>query len=234
MSVRSRAAALPRAAFGALARPAYRRLRRGVTYLLFERRLGIHTEGVVELEQLGLDGADRSRYLATGWSVLPRILPRRSVGPDDVFIDFGSGMGRVVLQAATYPFRRVIGVELSEELNAIARRNLELSRPSLRCQEVELVATDVLRYRVPDDVTVAFLANPFRGEIFRTVADELIASVDRAPRRLRIVYRNPVEHELLLATGRAEMVGRLRGWRPGARWSRLNATYLYALTPPRE
>jgi hypothetical protein len=222
--------ALASAAFGTAVRPVYRRLRRTVTHVLFERRLGIETEGEIQLAELGLDSTDRSRYVATGWSVLPRILPRRSVGPEDVFVDFGSGMGRVVLQAAaTYPLKRAIGVELSDELSEIARRNLERSRPNLRCRDVELVTTDVLEYRLPDDVTIAFFANPFKGEIFRAVINELVASVDRAPRRLRVVYRNPVEHDALMATGRARMVRKLRGWRPGAHWSRLNATYLYEL-----
>ena len=53
-------------------------------------------------------------------------------------------------------------------------------------------------YEVPDDVTVAFFDNPFVGRIFATVVDRLIASVDQAPRRLRIIYFNPVEHERVM------------------------------------
>src|SRR5690242_902248 len=40
------------------------------------------------------------------------------------FIDFGSGKGRVLMVASEYPFRQVIGVELSSELNEIAKQNI--------------------------------------------------------------------------------------------------------------
>ena len=61
--------------------------------------------------------------------MLRRILPAREVEPHDVFLDIGCGMGRAVYQAAAnYPFKRVIGVELSHELTQAARRNIERNR----------------------------------------------------------------------------------------------------------
>lgn len=124
---------------------------------------------------------------------LRRILPPREVTDHDVFVDFGSGMGRVVLQAARYPFRKVIGVEVSETLHSIARENIDRNRQRLRCPDTELVHADALDYELPDDVTVAFLYNPFRGEIFATVIERLLQSVERNPRPLRIIYVNPIE-----------------------------------------
>jgi len=156
----------------------------------------------------------------------------REVGDEDVFVDYGSGMGRVVYQAAAqYPFKRVIGVELSEELNAIARENIDRNRPRLRCQAVELLTSDALGFEVPPDVSIAFFFNPFTGELFASVIDRLLASYDRHPRRLRIIYRNPLEHERLIATGRVRPVRRVRGWRPGREWSRSNSTRMYEVTP---
>lgn len=212
-------------------KPGYVFIRDGINRLL-ERRHGIETLGVVELEELGLAGPGRQRYRPTEWTTLRRILRRREVGPEDVFIDFGSGLGRVVYQAALrYPFKRVIGVELSEQLNDVARRNLERNRSRLRCRSFELLAGDVLDFDIPDDVTVAFLANPFQGPIFTTVIERLLESVDRRPRPLRLIYRNPVEHAHLMSTGRFRPVRRLRGMRPGAEWSRSNSTVMYVATP---
>ncbi len=105
---------------------------------------------------------------------LRRILPPWEVTDHDVFVDFGSGMGRVVLQAARYPFRKVIGVEVSETLHGIARENIDRNRQRLRCPDIELVHADALEYEIPDDVTVAFLYNPFRGTIFATVIERLL------------------------------------------------------------
>ena len=199
---------------------------------LAERRNGIRTAGEVPLGQLGLAAPDRVSYKPTPWFDLRRALPRRSVSPGDVFVDLGSGQGRVVFQAARfYAFERVIGVELAADLHARAEANIAANRARLRCRDVRLVCSDVLDFRVPDDVTVAYLYNPFTGDTFATVADRLLASVDRRPRRLRIVYRNPVEHERLLATGRVRLVRRVRALRPGRDWARSASTYVYEVLP---
>jgi predicted RNA methylase len=178
------------------------------TRLLFERRLRAQTEGWIELADLGLPSEHRIHYQPSPWLTLPRAIRRSEVSREDVFIDFGCGMGRMVLEAAIlYPFDRVVGVELSEELTRIARANLDRNRRRLAAREVEVIASDVLDYQVPDDVTVAFFYNPFLGPIFEHVIRQLLASVDRAPRRVRIIYRNPVEEAMLLATRRIRRVG---------------------------
>jgi hypothetical protein len=196
--------------------------------LVLERRHRIHTHGVVRLP-VHVEG--RLDYKPAPWWTLARALRGGTVGPDDVFIDFGAGKGRVMFLAARYPFKRVIGVELSPELCAVARDNIERVRERLRCPAVEIVTSEVLDYRIPDDVTVAFLYNPFRGDVFETVVQRLVASVDRRPRRLRLIYHNPAEHELLMRTGRFRLVRRVRGMRPTAAWSRENATYVYEVIP---
>jgi SAM-dependent methyltransferase len=217
------------AVFRATLRPVFVAARDGLVRLV-ERRYGIRTSGVIELDELGIAAPDRERYKPAPWLTLRRALPRGSVGADDVFVDFGSGMGRVVFQAAMrYPFKRVTGVELSARLHEVARTNIDRNRHRLRAREVELVHGDVMDYEVPDDVTVAFFANPFVGHIFATVVDRLIASVDQAPRRLRIIYFNPVEHERLMATGRVRLVRRISGLRPGREWALSNATHVYAV-----
>jgi hypothetical protein len=217
--------------FRSAIRPPYIRVRRFFVHLLFERRYGVRTEGVVSRADLD-DGEENNQYRPSGISSLRRILPRHEVGPSDVFIDFGSGMGRVVLQAALhYPFRRVIGVELAGRLHETALANVERNRDRLACPDVRLVNANVLAYQIPDDVTIAFLYNPFVGDVFRTVVDRLIASVDRKPRSLRIIYGNPVEEDALLATGRVEVIRTLRGWRPTAEWSASNSFRMYRILP---
>jgi SAM-dependent methyltransferase len=178
------------------------------TRLLFERGLRLRTEGWIELADLGLPSENRVHYQPSPWLTLPRILKRSQVSRNDVFVDFGCGMGRVVLEAALlYPFARVTGVELSPDLARVAERNIERNRRRLTARHVEIVVSDVLEYQVPDDVTVAYFYNPFVGPIFAHVVRELITSVDRVPRRLRIIYQNPLEERLLLESVRVQRVG---------------------------
>jgi SAM-dependent methyltransferase len=198
---------------------------------LVERVLGIDTRGIVELDELDLDSHEREGYEGSGWIDLRRMLRPGEVGPGDVFVDIGSGKGRVVMLAARYPFKRVIGVELSERLNAIARRNLAATRRGRRCGAVELVTADALEYELPSDATVVYMYNPFRGATFDAVVAKLIDSVDRNPRSLRLIYLNPKEHDRLIATGRFRLVrtaGRLRLRRDAAARSYIR---LYALEP---
>ncbi len=215
-----------RRAFDLGLKPAYVAARRLIIDTL-ERRAGIYTAGHVELEDLGLDSQDRCGHRPSGWFTLHRILPIAEVSDKDVFIDFGCGMGRIVYQAAArYPFARVIGVESSEVLHRNAQENLERTRAHLRSAEVELICADAMDYQVPDDVTVVYFGNPFTGPIFASVIEQLVASLERSPRRLRIIYFNPVEDRYLRETG-FQVVKRSRGLRPTREWSWSNSTRMY-------
>ncbi|WP_212612625.1 methyltransferase domain-containing protein [Pseudonocardia hierapolitana] len=229
--MRDVAALAVRSVFGFLIKPPYVKVRGWITALVFEQRYGVDTDGRIPLSDLGIDDEHRSDYLPSGWLSMRRVLPRSSVGSDDVFLDIGSGKGRIVLVAATYPFRRVIGVELSRELHEIAVANLAQNHRRLRCKNVTLVCADAVEYDIPAEVTVVFLYNPFRGPVFDRVIDNLVSSVDRNPRVVRLIYANPEEEAALLATGRARLVKASRGMRPTRAWSRSNAVRLYEISP---
>jgi hypothetical protein len=85
----------------------------GIHRIAFERCYGLLTEGRVSARELGLPRPDFSDYMPFGLLSLRRALPRREVSTNDVFLDVGSGMSRIVLLAAmSYPFQRVLGVEI--------------------------------------------------------------------------------------------------------------------------
>jgi hypothetical protein len=149
---------------------------------------------------------DRVAYEASGWLDLRRALRKRKLQPTDVFIDFGSGKGRIVYQAAKYPFARVTGVEISATLSDLARRNIDRSRNKLACRNIEIVTMDAAGFEVPDDATIAYLYHPFGGETFEAVIGNIIESLDRNPRRLTLIYQMPWREDYVLGTGRFELV----------------------------
>jgi hypothetical protein len=100
----------------------------------------------------------------------------------------------------------VIGVEIAEEMNAVARRNLEAARSRLRCATVELTTADVLEYDVPADLSLVYLYSPVVGDTFDAMIDRLVESVDRHPRALRIAYSFPFEHQRLIRRERVEVI----------------------------
>jgi SAM-dependent methyltransferase len=192
------------------ARAAKARLER----LVFERGDLVDTKPEVSLKEFGLDDPGRTRYEASAWGFLRRALRRCEVGPDDVFLDIGSGKGRVVWQAAQHPFARVIGVEIAPELNAVARGNIERNRERLAVEEIELITADATSFQIPDDVTIIYLYNPVKGAPFREILGNIAASLDRNPRRLTLIYANPEQGDDVLATGRFELEHVLKGLRP--------------------
>jgi SAM-dependent methyltransferase len=152
------------------------------------------------------DHPDRISYVPSDWHVVPRALRYLGVSDRDTFVDFGCGKGRVVHQAATRPFRRVIGVEISPRLAEIARTAVAAGRHHHRCRNVEIVVADAREFPVPDDLTIAYLAHPFKDETFAAVLRGIVDSIDRHPRRLRLIYWVPVHGPEVLATGRFRLL----------------------------
>ncbi len=160
--------------------------------------------------------------------MIGRVLREDEVSTDDVFLDLGCGMGRVLLEACRYPFRQVIGVDVVPQFTAVAREALARNSSSLRCQEVSVVTADALDYEIPDDVTVVYLAAPFNEEVMRQMIEKLVASVDVVPRNLRIIYLFPPDAPRLDEFDRVRWVR--NGKRRVRRWARADYLVMYAIT----
>jgi SAM-dependent methyltransferase len=171
---------------------------------LEQRYLGVYTGDDIPSQELGYGPG---MYKASSWLVLAEIFRRLEVGEDDVFVDIGSGMGRAVLMAARRPFRRVIGVEQSPRLNQVAQGIVDRNRHRLACQHIELVTVDTLEWEIPDDLTVVYLYCPFPEQTFSKLVERLVASIERSPRPLRLIYyfSTVEDRDDLRATGQAEM-----------------------------
>jgi SAM-dependent methyltransferase len=192
------------------------RLRRGRGLVLRITRLvhrvrgplldrGLETSSRVTLPEHAID--DRVPYVPSAWHFLPRALRYVGVSDRDTFVDFGCGKGRVVHQAARWPFRRVIGVEVSPELAEIARTALAARRHRHRCRNVEIVVSDVRDFRVPDDLTIGYFFRPFGDETLQAVLRGIVESIDRNPRRVRLIYAWPMtSRQTISATGRFRLV----------------------------
>ena len=114
------------------------------------------------------------------------------------FIDLGSGKGRTLLMASSFPFRRIIGMELLEELNAVAEQNIaRYHSDEQRCFALESHAGDARYFQFPPEPTVLYLFNPFPRHIWREVLANLQQSVRQVPRPVYVIYHNPVHEDIL-------------------------------------
>jgi SAM-dependent methyltransferase len=156
-----------------------------------EWRLGITTSGEVGIDELGFDNPEHRCYMPSDYHDFRRVMDSLDIHEErDVFLDIGSGKGRALIMAGKYPFRRIIGVELSPSLNRIAEENIRRALKRLRCKNISVVTADASTYPIPDEVTIIYFYNPFLGETLSRVLVNIRNSLLSSPRNLTIVYRN--------------------------------------------
>lgn len=188
----------------------------------WERRLGLRTGGRREIAY-----ADAERYEPVPYFLLERVFARLALGPDDVFVDIGSGKGRVVCLAARRRLREVIGVEIEPELHAEARENLQRLRG--RRAPVRLLCQSATEFDFRG-VTAIGLLNPFSGETMAATLRALQRSLARQPRLVRIAYVNAVCADLF---ARQPWLRLVEAWEMST-WSRIKTpVYFYEATAAR-
>ena len=160
----------------------------------WDRRLGVHTFGF--RPAVGDHAQDdwRADYVPTPYRKIFRVLRHVGLGAGDVYVDMGCGLGRTVFAASWLGARRAVGVEIDPGLAAAAAANRQRRR--LVRGEVEFVCSPAEQHAV-DDVSVLYLFHPFGAGTLRTVLQQIQASLVHQPRRLRVVYENPVHTEVL-------------------------------------
>jgi SAM-dependent methyltransferase len=165
---------------------------------LAEHALGFRSGGVIPIETLIPRWQDCHDYRPSTIAHVRALLDGLGIGPHDVFVDYGAGLGRALALAAAYPFRRLVGVEIAPALVARARANLARSVPAARLAAIELWQGNAADYVLPDDATVLYFYNPFHGAVLRRALDEIRRSLRAAPRRVTVAFNNPVHARTLV------------------------------------
>jgi 16S rRNA G966 N2-methylase RsmD len=138
---------------------------------------------------------ERQRYLPTPFVVVReslRLLATHTPLSNVNFIDLGCGKGKVLFEAAKFPFAKIKGVEYSRALYDIAERNVEKLGLQHR---IELFCTDAMHWRPSEDDRVYFLCNPFSGKVLSKVLDNICAATPPGS-KTSVIYGNPVHDEM--------------------------------------
>jgi hypothetical protein len=162
----------------------------------FDLRHGVETSRRVHLTDLKIDSPNwiyAGGYWPSSTEIVHEVLSALPIHCENfVFVDFGSGKGRVLLQASDMPFRKIIGVEFSSELHDIALSNIERYRNERQvCREIECVCSDFTVFEIPQEPLVAFLYNPSALAIMEALASNIARSLVEAPRELWVIYVTP-------------------------------------------
>jgi len=155
--------------------------------------LGVDTRGWIDQTKLDYRFDDGKPYGPIGyehvfWALDQIPFPE----PQVELIDYGAGRGRAVVAAATRPYRRVTGVEMSPALAGDARANA-MRMMKRAAQQVDVLEMNALEYPIPPTANVFYFFNPFGGESLRQMVAKIRRSVEENPREAFVIYFNP-EH----------------------------------------
>ncbi len=168
----------------------------------FDRRMGIAAGGFLPsylIPSGAGEDAHSTAYLGCAPDTLRRALSLIPDPQDWAFLDLGCGMGRALVMASGFPFRSILGIELSPDLVRRARANAAIvaarhpERPAITVEQ-----GDASRPRLTGP-TVVMLYHPFGGELVARLVRCLEAAVG-AGHAVIVLYLNPVHGDRLDAS----------------------------------
>jgi len=171
----------------------------------FDFRYGTETTRRIPREQIATSSENIVHcvnYGASKSTPFQHLMRRLRLPKDATFVDLGSGKGRALMLASQYGFRRVVGIEFSGDLCVKARDNVK--KFMSRCpspSEVEVVESDVTKYKFRDDESVFFMLDPFNAPVLTEVLRNIRNSVERRPRTIWLIYSVPRERQIIEQSG---------------------------------
>lgn len=129
-------------------------------------------------------------YDPARWWTLSQAMRLASLDAEGTsFVDMGCGKKRVLLSALGYPFARVVGVELSSTLAAIAKQNLFSARLPVRlCYTSQVICGDATEFPLAAGRSIVFFYNPFPIRTMLNVLENIGQSYLRDPRRVSLIF----------------------------------------------
>lgn len=170
----------------------------------FKRRIDIWKDSVAGLDfltvvpvlELGLDEALVVKC-SPSWSVLlEKIFLDLNITSEDKILDIGCGKGAVLRGLCKFPFGKIDGLELSDVLAAIARKNFRV----LKTNRVNIFNINAVKFNGFDEYNIFYLYNPFPKVVVEKLMAKLSGQLSHQ-RETLIIYNNPVCHLVIEANG---------------------------------
>ena len=165
----------------------------GLQYYLLEKPRGLdftmRDKSVINQEK-GFNG-----YNKTSESHLRKIFSYLPFEKGLSLIDIGCGKGAVLKEGIKYPFVKVGGIEISEELVTIAQRNFKRLHIT---DKIECVLADATEYQGYNNYNVFYLANPFGEEMFEKVLKKIELGIEKKEgEEYYLIYYKPLHAEVV-------------------------------------
>lgn len=116
-------------------------------------------------------------------------------------VDFGCGMGRILIVAAHYGYKEITGIEFSPELCNASRDNLKEVRNIYPDTQFNIYCENATCYSIKKQEAIFTFFNPFDEAVMLPVVKNILKSFKENPREITVVYFNPTEKEIFLSAG---------------------------------
>jgi SAM-dependent methyltransferase len=150
----------------------------------------------VDATNLGLDNKYSHSYEPVSGIFLKKVLSYLKINNQDGILDIGCGKGYALKIMLRFPFARVDGIEISDILAEIAINNFKKrknKRPSIYIEN----AIDFNGY---DSYNYFYFFNPFPSPVMLKTLEKLKESIQKKPRKIFIIYVNPICHNDIIST----------------------------------
>jgi SAM-dependent methyltransferase len=177
------------------------------TEQLGEEKLGIDTTGIDRLKTLKKTGVDISHanlYMPAPYDMLDIFFEKIALNQLKHLLDLGCGKGRALCVAASYGIPQVMGIDFSKELITAAQENINLVKKQFSKTKFKLFHNDAFYFKIPKTVDCIFLFNPFDSLIMSGVLENIETSLAQYPRKMQVIYFNPVHKKRFLKYGYTE------------------------------
>jgi SAM-dependent methyltransferase len=152
--------------------------------------------GLVPVESLQQSPERAHLHSASGGPDLEVVLKALDIASTDSVIDVGCGKGGALITLAQFPFAKVSGIDISDALVEVARKNLS----RLGIENVDVLCRDAGEFTELDEYTFVYLYNPFPCNVVQQFMSHLAENLRRQPRRLTLIYKNPKCHDVVAST----------------------------------
>lgn len=169
-----------------------------------EKYYGIDTTGADELQSLEekrIDISHATIYMPASYDILEFFFDKINLSSVNHFLDIGCGKGRAMCVATRLGAKKISGIELSKDLYLSAKENLEKTKLTTPNLQYKLYNNDAFYFEIERDVDCIFMFNPFDETVMAAVFANIKASLRKSPRKITIIYINPVQKQVLCDFG---------------------------------
>jgi hypothetical protein len=161
--------------------------------ILHERLRNIDFSLITPVDELSLNSNKVYHGSSSHGKKLRNVFKVLNIKSADSILDIGCAKGGAMYEMYSFPFKRIDGIEISNFLTCIAKKNIQ----TLKMSKSTIYNIDAQSFNSYDLYNYFYLYNPFDKETF----DNVIKLIINKNKNFIMIYNNPKFHNLLINFG---------------------------------